>query len=86
MILQGEFMRFILNFFLFGILFYLIYIFFPEAFNTLVSWAGAVYGFFHDIIMGIVEKVQEKKGAEHEAPKTASLLLTWLGLGRFSPF
>ncbi|CRX39121.1 hypothetical protein [Estrella lausannensis] len=35
--------RFLLNFFLFGILYFLIYTFFPDAFSTLVEWAGKVY-------------------------------------------
>lgn len=38
-------MRFILSFFFFGFLFFLIWVFFPEAFYTLVSWAQAVYDF-----------------------------------------
>jgi hypothetical protein len=33
-------MRFIFNFIFFGILFYLIYLFFPDAFHKLVTWAG----------------------------------------------
>ncbi len=45
--------RFIFYFFFFGFLFYLIWIFFPEAFNTMLSWANRVYDFFH----GLVEKV-----------------------------
>lgn len=73
-------MRFILNFFLFGILFYLISMFFPEAFNTLVSWAAHVYGFFHDLVMQVVDKVGEKKVAEGDAvPQTVSALLPLLG-------
>lgn len=56
-------MRFILNFIFFGILFYLIWMFFPEAFKTLVSWADNVVAFFRDLIMGVWNKTQ------HEAPK-----------------
>lgn len=36
-------LRFLFNFFLFGILYFLIYTFFPDAFHTLVGWAGKVY-------------------------------------------
>ncbi len=35
--------RFIGNFILFGIIFYLIYLFFPEAFAKLVEWAGELH-------------------------------------------
>lgn len=36
-------LRFIMNFILFGILFYLIWMFFPEAFEKLVGWANELY-------------------------------------------
>lgn len=51
-------MRFIFNFFFFGILFYLIWMFFPDAFMTLVGWANQVVAFFRDLIVGISNKVQ----------------------------
>lgn len=38
--------RFIINFFLFGFLFFLIYVYFPEAFSTLYSWANDVFIWF----------------------------------------
>ena len=53
-------MRFILNFILFGILFYLIYLFFPEAFNTLVSWANKTYAFLQESFNQISHKVQSQ--------------------------
>lgn len=46
-------MRFIWNFIFFGILFYLIWMFFPDAFLTLVSWADHVVAFFRDLIQGL---------------------------------
>jgi len=49
-------MRFIINFFIFGFIFYLIYLFFPEAFATLVSWAHQVYDFFHDLVIRMQER------------------------------
>lgn len=57
-------MRFIANFILFGILFYLIWRFFPEAFETLVAWAGKVFDFVRDLFTSTVEKINEK-GAKH---------------------
>lgn len=54
-------MRFLINFIFFGILFYLIYLFFPEAFATLVSWANHVYVFFRDLILMLVDKFQSSE-------------------------
>ena len=71
-------MRFIWNFFFFGILFYLIWIFFPDAFMTLVGWADHVVAFFRDLIMGVYNKVQH-----HE---TSSSSASWLLPLFFKPF
>lgn len=49
-------MRFIFNFIFFGILFYIIYLFFPDAFSTLVSWANHAYEFLRDIAMQLYAK------------------------------
>lgn len=54
-------MRFILNFFIFGFIFYLIYIFFPEAFNTLVSWANSVYDFLSNLIRMAIDKMSPNR-------------------------
>lgn len=55
-------MRFIFNFFFFGLLFYLIYLFFPDAFHTLVSWVNEVYLFFKDLVNQGVDKYHESRG------------------------
>lgn len=54
-------MRFILNFFFYGLLFFLIYLFFPEAFNTLVSWANDTYIFLRDFVQGVIGTKKEPK-------------------------
>lgn len=56
-------MRFIINFFLFGFLFFLIYMFFPEAFATLVSWATHVYEFIRDLVQSANTAIQGHKEA-----------------------
>ena len=61
-------MRFIWNFIFFGILFYLIWMFFPDAFNTLVGWANHVVAFFKDLIMGLWTKFQHTTPTASEAP------------------
>lgn len=67
-------LRFIFNFFLFGLLFYLIYLFFPEAFQTLVSWANHTYEFFKDLFMQISARIQSSRG-DHVPPQQA---LGWM--------
>ena len=54
-------MRFILNFFFFGLLFYLIYLFFPEAFHTLVSWADRTYEFIKEGILNISDRIHHHR-------------------------
>jgi len=68
-------MRFILNFFFFGILFYLIWMFFPDAFLKLVSWADIVVAFFRDLITNAADKVNSKPAEHHEPAHAAWLLL-----------
>lgn len=50
-------MRFILSFIFFGLLFYVISLYFPETFQTLVIWAAKVYGFLHDVVVGLIDKI-----------------------------
>jgi hypothetical protein len=63
-------MRFIWNFLFFGILFYLIWMIFPDAFLTLVSWADHVVSFFKDLILNLWGKIQHRMPSQ--APKTLS--------------
>jgi hypothetical protein len=55
-------LRFIINFILFGILFYLIYLFFPEAFATLVTWANKSYEFLKDLFISLGNRFYEWRG------------------------
>lgn len=50
-------MRFIFNFIFFGILFYLISIYFPEPFHTLVSWADAIVSFVKETFHVLLDKI-----------------------------
>lgn len=59
-------MRFILNFIFFGILFYVIYLFFPDAFHTLVSWANNAYEYLRDLFSELSGKVQKKEQSTSE--------------------
>jgi hypothetical protein len=49
-------MKFILNFIFFGILFYLIWLVFPEAFRTLVSWADHLVAYTKELIQALWTK------------------------------
>lgn len=61
-------MRFIFNFIFFGLLFFIIWQYFPDAFSTLVSWATTVFNFLRDIVTTIIHKFTAEK-ASHEVPK-----------------
>lgn len=62
-------MRFIFYFIFFGLLFYVIWLYFPEAFQTLVSWVAKVYNFLHNIIAALVDKINSMTGSsQHPQP------------------
>lgn len=67
-------MRFILNFIFFGILFYLIWMFFPDAFLKLVSWADSIVAFFRDLIMGLWSKVPHHPAESPTGPSAVQAL------------
>ena len=50
--------RFLINFLLFGLLFYSIYHFFPDAFGTLVNWVQQIFEFIREMVLWLVEKFQ----------------------------
>jgi hypothetical protein len=62
-------MRFIFYFVFFGLLFYIIWMYFPEAFQTLVSWAAKLYNFLYNLVMGIVDHVNSWAGTPHQLPE-----------------
>lgn len=72
-------MRFIWDFFVFGILFYLIWMFFPDAFATLVSWANHVVVFFKELIGVVAEKshhlIPDQSPPTPAPPTTAQLFM-----------
>jgi len=71
-------MRFIINFLFFGILFYLIWIYFPDAFKTLVSWADQVVVFFRDLIMGAWHKYKPDTNPA-APPVEPNHAMLWIG-------
>ncbi len=58
-------MRFILNFIFYGVLFYLIYLAFPDAFFKMVSWAHAIAEFIQDLYMQLAAKVHDWRTQRH---------------------
>ncbi|MBA3236977.1 MAG: hypothetical protein H0T62_01325 [Parachlamydiaceae bacterium] len=50
-------MKFIFNFIFFGILFFLIATYFPEPFQTLVSWAQSLVNFIKETFSLLMEKI-----------------------------
>lgn len=77
-------MRFIFYFIFFGLLFYIISLYFPEAFHTLVSWAAKVYEFLYNLVAGFIEKLNSfstPKAPEHPVtPETPKQIAHFLGL------
>lgn len=70
-------MRFILGFIFFGLLFYAIYIFFPEAFQTLTTWASNVFDFFKTAFNDLSNRFKNsKETAPIEETKAAILLFS----------
>lgn len=55
-------MRFIFNFIFFGLLFYGLYLFLPEVFTWLSSWAEGFYSF--------VQSIYEQLTAHHDRATT----------------
>lgn len=68
-------MRFVINFFIFGFIFFLIYHFFPEAFSTLVSWAQAAYDFAANLVGMARDKISKETAPEAVPPKALLPLL-----------
>jgi hypothetical protein len=59
-------MRFIIGFIFFGLLFYAIWFYFPEAFQTLVAWAAKFFEFIRHLVENVTEKVSST--TSHGAP------------------
>lgn len=53
-------MRLILEFIFFGLLFYGLYVFAPDFFATLASWAAAVFDFIQDLVDKLQSGTQRK--------------------------
>ena len=65
-------MKFIFNFILYGIIFYALWLFFPDAFHTLVSWADKTFALIKDLTSQVMERWNlggSSNGTPHEAPK-----------------
>ena len=79
--LEDYMIRFLFNFVIFGVLFYAIYLLFPDAFKTLVSWADSLYGIIRDLGLWVYSRLQDFR-KEHvaplEAPKALLLPLFYL--------
>lgn len=63
-------MKFIFNFIFFGILFYLIATYFPEPFQTLVSWAQTIVNFFKELFQVLIERIGSFSHTAPPAPPT----------------
>jgi cytosine/uracil/thiamine/allantoin permease len=74
-------LRFLINFVIFGVLFYAIYSFFPETFKTLVSWADSIYVAIKDFVLWIIERVNQFKSDHKDAipsPSTPKMFFEYI--------
>lgn len=82
-------LRFIFNFIFFGVLFFIIWQFFPDAFTKLVEWARDIVEFIENLIKMVAEKVNGPHPAAPEKPpvepKTAASSLLWLAMVTLQP-
>lgn len=62
-------MRFIIGFIFFALLFYSIWFYFPETFQTMVSWVAKVFEFIRGAVESITEKVSSAT-SHTAAPKS----------------
>lgn len=53
-------MRFILEFIIFGLIFYALYLYAPDLFATLVSWAQAIFDYVHNLFSHMKESAPNK--------------------------
>jgi len=58
-------MRFVINFIVFGFLFYVLWRFAPDLFQTLVSWVDAAFESLKELVMWGMEKF---RGAPETPP------------------
>ncbi len=50
--------RFLINLVLFGMLFFIIYRYLPDTFNTLVIWINHIFDFIANVVLWAVDKIQ----------------------------
>jgi hypothetical protein len=65
-------MRFIFNFIFFGILFYILWLYFPETFVALTTWAAKVVDFIRNLFTGVGDRFRTP---EAPAPEKGLLLI-----------
>jgi hypothetical protein len=73
-------MRFILNFIFYGVLFYLIYLAFPDAFFTMVSWAHSLAEFIKDLYMQLAAKVHDWRTSRPGGPNPPDQALLFVSM------
>jgi len=66
-------MKFIFNFIFFGVLFYIIWLYFPDAFKTMVSWVSQVFDFVKNLVQTGIDKYGPSKSPSPATP-TKTLL------------
>lgn len=68
-------MRFVIGFIFFALLFYAIYIYFPDTFQTMVSWDAKIFDFLRDLVNRVTGHPATPPPA---SPKALLDLMIWL--------
>jgi hypothetical protein len=73
-------MRFLFNFFFFGLLFYAIWFFFPEAFSTLLHGAQTVFNYIKEMFGALMDKINPSKTPTSAPEANPAFLLFYAAL------
>lgn len=74
--------RFIINFILFGLLFYALWLFAPDFFAKLTEWAGALFHYIQELVNNFSGRLR----TDHPAPTTTAPALLVLMSALFKRF
>ncbi len=69
--------RFLFNFFLFGLLFYMIWLFFPDAFATLVGWVSKVFEYLRELFNQVSGQMQKNTNPEAVPSETKAMVMSY---------
>lgn len=70
-------LRFIINFILFGLLFYALWLFVPDVFSKLTGWAGALFNYIQELLNQLGGRLRTEPAQPSVTPAAPALLFLW---------